>query len=487
MEQLSLLDLKAKPCPDPEEPKKNSESLSCLLCRPTSNPPVQDDSPLPPKPRGVIPIEEIWSKTPMDMQAEWNEAMVYMEEIRKQAQPEIDELKKELERLKNARDNLASECKKRIKEMIKDLRREWTKIEAEYEEKALEESIRLSEEAAKRAAQAGIDDEDEITEFVSEFLNESSTGRPYIEYNYNKTIEQIFNELLQYYLGKINKQKPTVKPRRPFPHRTGPQILIGRASLHKAEPAPPVIARRKETTTGYVRTSRNTIETVTKHLERLYHITHTWTCFGDAVALMEATLDRFSPGGEERYLEYAKRLGREGWEEAAKIFAILLDHFTYGQNFEDILGPAYMNLAGMGAKSFLGQFFTPWNVALMMAEMTMGERPDKDPAEPIKIYDPACGSGVMLLAGKGVAARRHGREALRRYRFHGTDIDPICVNMCRIQMKMTDDFFMTTFLLASIPDILAAAGNPLQPQGVHFPGQHVQNVEASPGRHQMPF
>ncbi|HEC99873.1 MAG TPA: hypothetical protein ENN18_05775 [Proteobacteria bacterium] len=488
MEQLSLLDLKAKPCPDPEEPKKNSESLSCLFCRPTSNPPVQDDPSLAPKPRGFIPIDEIWKKTPLDIQAEWDEAVVHMEEVRKRTEAEIDELKKELERLKSARDHAASVRKKTLKSRIEALRRKYSGIAAEYEEKGMVFWGELSQEAIEKAKRAGIE-EYYIDDFILDFTSQASPDRPYIESNYNKTIQRIFDECILDFLPQ--ETRPGKTPKRPFPCRTGRQLLLERSKRHEAKkeghtdggpPKEPISI----ISPNLLQSASKTIQTVTKHFERLYHITHSWSSFGDAVALMEATLDRFSPGGEERYLEYAKRLGREGCDEAAKIFAILLDHFTYGQNFEDILGPAYMNLAGMGAKSFLGQFFTPWNVALMMAAMAMGERPDEDPEGPIKIYDPACGSGVMLLAGKAVAAGRHGREALRRYRFYGTDIDPICANMCRIQMKMTDDFFMTNFLLASIPDILAATGNPLQPQGVHFPGQDVRNVEASPGRHQMP-
>jgi len=456
MQQLSLLELKAKPCPDPEELEKNSESLNCLLCRPTSNEPVQDDSPLPPKPQGFIPIEDIWNKTPLDMQAEWDEAVVFLEDIRKQTEAEVRELKKELESLKLARDRAAAARKKTLKSRIEDLKKECWDIAAGYEEKGMTFWDELSQEAIEKAKRAGVR-ECYLDDFVYDFTSQASPDRPYIEANYKKTIEEIFNECILDYLpqgtgsGKI--------PKTPFFRRTGRQILIERSNRQEAQRKRQPVGKpsKKPISIANSNLIQSTIQTVTRHFERLYHITHSWTSFGDAVALMEATLDRFSPGGEERYLEYAKRLGREGCEEAAKIFAILLDHFTYRQNFEDILGPAYMNLAGMGAKSFLGQFFTPWNVALMMAEMTMGEPSIKDPEGPVKIYDPACGSGVMLLAGKAVIAGRHGREALRGCSFYGTDIDSICVNMCRIQVKMTDDFFMTNFLLGSIPDVLAAA------------------------------
>ncbi|RMH39825.1 MAG: hypothetical protein D6694_10805, partial [Gammaproteobacteria bacterium] len=87
-----------------------------------------------------------------------------------------------------------------------------------------------------------------------------------------------------------------------------------------------------------------------------------------------------------------------------------------------------------------GQFFTPWNVARMMAEMQLPSdraaaleiaRTNEDGK--ISVYDPACGSGVMLIAAWDVARERGYDDLVALY---GQDIDPYCVTMARINIIM---------------------------------------------------
>ncbi len=267
------------------------------------------------------------------------------------------------------------------------------------------------------------------------------------------------NEVERAPLPERTRKHPRVSLVRP---RNGREVLVGRAGRNrkgKQEGAKIVpFAKPADRPGPLSEYPADIVKLMTRKAEELYEVTHSWTCFPDAVALMEATLARFNPGGEERYLEIAKRLGTKGATKAAEMFAILLGHFSYEGEFGDVLGPVYQNLASMGAKSIMGQFFTPWPVAVMMAGMTMGDLKDHETRKkPITISDPACGSGVMLLAAKAVVAAERGRQALRDYAFYGQDIDRVCVNMCRVQMKLTDDRFMTNFLLASMPEVLTLA------------------------------
>lgn len=100
----------------------------------------------------------------------------------------------------------------------------------------------------------------------------------------------------------------------------------------------------------------------------------------------------------------------------------------------DVLGDIYQEINATSAHS--GQFFTPWHLACTCANVVAGETLEslRDRDEPLRISDPACGSGVMLLA----AAASLPREAVQRgwVRFYGNDIDATCVKMAQINMMM---------------------------------------------------
>jgi len=81
-----------------------------------------------------------------------------------------------------------------------------------------------------------------------------------------------------------------------------------------------------------------------------------------------------------------------------------------------------------------GQFFTPYNISKMMAEMLIGE--NGFPQNRVcKINDPTCGAGGMLIAGAMVLKERgfnYQRDAL----YIGQDIDARCARMAFIQLSL---------------------------------------------------
>ncbi len=121
----------------------------------------------------------------------------------------------------------------------------------------------------------------------------------------------------------------------------------------------------------------------------------------------------------------------KAYDTICKAYAILLGH-AYQRTYQDIIGGAYMAL-GAESKHF-GQFFTPWNIACMMAKIIIGE-PDMSkytPEQPMTICDPACGSGIMLLAAASTLPRQMIDEG--KVAFYGCDIDATCVQMAKLNM-----------------------------------------------------
>lgn len=97
----------------------------------------------------------------------------------------------------------------------------------------------------------------------------------------------------------------------------------------------------------------------------------------------------------------------------------------------DAFGDAYEYLmtmyAGNAGKSG-GEFFTPADVSELLTRLgTVGK------TEINKVYDPACGSGSLLLKAEKVL----GKEAIRNG-FFGQEINITTYNLCRINMFLHD-------------------------------------------------
>ena len=50
------------------------------------------------------------------------------------------------------------------------------------------------------------------------------------------------------------------------------------------------------------------------------------------------------------------------------------------------------------------------------------------------LADPACGSGVLLLAKANQILENHGPDELCRWKFYGCDLDAICARVTAIQL-----------------------------------------------------
>lgn len=102
---------------------------------------------------------------------------------------------------------------------------------------------------------------------------------------------------------------------------------------------------------------------------------------------------------------------------------------------QDYLGAAYQAYSVRDTRN-LAQYFTPDPVAKMMAAMTVS---DMDPDQwrkddGVRLLEPACGSGVMMIHALAEVYRNHGQWALNRTQAVLVDLDPICVAMAALQM-----------------------------------------------------
>jgi N-6 DNA Methylase len=84
----------------------------------------------------------------------------------------------------------------------------------------------------------------------------------------------------------------------------------------------------------------------------------------------------------------------------------------------------------------MGQFFTPYDVSRMMAEMTF-DTVDEIIAEQgfVTVQEPACGAGGMIIAAADVLQAR-GFDISRHLYVDATDISPLCFRMSYLQASL---------------------------------------------------
>lgn len=104
---------------------------------------------------------------------------------------------------------------------------------------------------------------------------------------------------------------------------------------------------------------------------------------------------------------------------------------NYADNSIDAFGDAYEFLMTMYASSAGksgGEFFTPQEVSELLAKITVVGKKKVN-----KVYDPACGSGSLLLQFAKVLGRENVTDG-----FFGQEINITTYNLCRINMFLHD-------------------------------------------------
>ena len=104
---------------------------------------------------------------------------------------------------------------------------------------------------------------------------------------------------------------------------------------------------------------------------------------------------------------------------------------NYQDNTIDAFGDAYEFLMGMYASNAGksgGEYYTPQEVSELLAKITTVGKTSVN-----KVYDPACGSGSLLLKFAKILGAENVRQG-----FYGQEINITTYNLCRINMFLHD-------------------------------------------------
>lgn len=159
-----------------------------------------------------------------------------------------------------------------------------------------------------------------------------------------------------------------------------------------------------------------------------YEVFNDWI-EASALAVANSTCSIHHRIWEDREKKYKSIMNKYSPEEQIK-FCEMLAWFVEDieDNPRDVLGEAFMR-SGMGADA-AGQFFTPFNISLLMAEMNVESYKDGE----ITLNEPSCGSGGGVIA-VAVALKNKGINYQRVMKVVAQDLDWRCVYMCYLQLS----------------------------------------------------
>ncbi|MEA3338607.1 MAG: N-6 DNA methylase [Chloroflexota bacterium] len=140
---------------------------------------------------------------------------------------------------------------------------------------------------------------------------------------------------------------------------------------------------------------------------------------------------------EDDYMALIEGVHLERLQGYSQMLGELIGFFMYG-NYGDPLGEFYMSRISYGKG---GEYFTPFNVAYMMAKIL-------NPKPGDVTLDPCCGTGVMLIASRCVIHQKHGWVEASQYgrNLYGIDINADIVGLAKVNMYLTDYVLMMVLL-----------------------------------------
>lgn len=134
---------------------------------------------------------------------------------------------------------------------------------------------------------------------------------------------------------------------------------------------------------------------------------------------------------ESEYLEIAKRYEKSDIDRFCQLFAQVIMGLETPCDF---LGSVFMELELGNDRS--GQFFTPYEIAKLMALLTHGDSIEELSEQPfVTLQEPACGAGGMIIAFADVMLSK-GINPQQKLWVQAIDVDPVPAMMCYLQLAL---------------------------------------------------
>lgn len=179
----------------------------------------------------------------------------------------------------------------------------------------------------------------------------------------------------------------------------------------------------------------NNIDEIIKSFNKLCGKYDAWTVFEDFLYLSAASLANnayFVQEKEDKYLEIANKYTPEEVTILAELLAQVA--MTLFQKPDDVLGSVFMRLNLNN--HYKGQFFTPYHVSKLMAEMSLNDADEVIKQKGfITCCEPCCGAGGMAIAFADVIKSK-GHDVRKEVCIDAIDIDFKCVLMTYIQLSI---------------------------------------------------
>ena len=170
-------------------------------------------------------------------------------------------------------------------------------------------------------------------------------------------------------------------------------------------------------------------------LQHLDHSRNNFEVFRDFLILSTCAIAQpfyRSDEIEQQYLETVKRYNKEQAEQFSKLLALLVSALS--ENFQDFLGKVYMQLNLGNAR--VGQFFTPYHISQMMAEITFIDGKENiENKEIITLSEPCCGSGGMVIV-YAETMKKYDINFQEKLFVEAIDIDEMCFQMAYLQLSL---------------------------------------------------
>ena len=167
------------------------------------------------------------------------------------------------------------------------------------------------------------------------------------------------------------------------------------------------------------------------------HSRHPYTVFKDfcelAALSFSNAVDRVQyEMREARYLQIVKGYRAEEVARFPKMLACLT--LSLGEGMNDCLGQLFMALELGNSRA--GQFFTPYEISLLMAKMLSGDAGQLCKERGfVRVMEPAAGAGGMVIA-TAEAFRDEGINYQQAMHAICIDIDATAVHMAYVQLSL---------------------------------------------------